>query len=248
MKLEINNLTKRYGNVCALNRFSYTFSEGIYGLLGTNGAGKSTLMKLITDTISRNDGEIRFNGTEILKLGKTFRGQIGYMPQQQGIFGKMTPVTFLFYMAELKGMSTKESRREIPGLLELVNLQKEAHYRLEDFSGGMKQRVLLAQALLGNPAVLLLDEPTAGLDPGERIRIRNYIAKLAKNKIVLLSTHIVSDVEKCADVILLMKKGKLVVNGTPESLIASVHGQDLEDVYLAYLNQMETDRYPEGDV
>lgn len=248
MKLEMKGLTKRYGQICALDQFSYTFSKGIYGLLGANGAGKSTLMKMIADTIPRSGGSICFDGTDILKLGKTFRGKVGYMPQQQGVFGKMTPVTFLFYMAELKGISKKESQNEIPGLLELVNLQKEAHYRLEGFSGGMKQRVLLAQALLGNPSVLLLDEPTAGLDPGERIRIRSYISKLAKNKIVLLSTHIVSDVEKCADVILLMTKGKLIAKGTPKALIESVHGKDLEDVYLAYLNRTGVDTDPEGNI
>ena len=234
MELTIQELTKTYGAICALNHFSYTFTAGIYGLLGANGAGKSTLMKLIADTVPRSGGNILYNGTDILNLGSAFRAKVGYMPQQQGLFGKMTPISFLFYMAELKGLSAKESRQQIPRLLEVVNLKQESHHRLEGFSGGMKQRVLLAQALLGDPAVLLLDEPTAGLDPGERIRIRNYIAELAKNRSVLLSTHIVSDVEKCADTILIMKKGVLQKSGAPEELIREAHGTDLEDVYLCF--------------
>ena len=235
MELTIQNLTKTYGNKVALREFSYTFTPGIYGILGANGAGKSTLMNLITDNVKRDSGEILWNGTDILKLGREFRREVGYMPQQQGMYPDYSARDFLCYMAAVKELPRKESRRQIEELLAVVNLSEDAHKRLGGFSGGMRQRVLLAQALLGDPKILILDEPTAGLDPKERLRLRQYISDLARNKIVFLTTHIVSDIESIANDVLLMKQGELVAHGAPDALIAAVHGQNLEDVYMAYL-------------
>ena len=235
MELTIQNLTKTYGNKVALREFSYTFTPGIYGILGANGAGKSTLMNLITDNVKRDSGSILWNGTDILKLGREFRREVGYMPQQQGMYPDYSARDFLCYMAAVKELPRKESQRQIEELLAVVNLSDDAHKRLGGFSGGMRQRVLLAQALLGDPKILILDEPTAGLDPKERLRLRQYISDLAQNKIVFLTTHIVSDIESIANDVLLMKQGELVAHGAPEALIAEVRGRDLEDVYMAYL-------------
>jgi len=228
MELQINELTKTYGSVQALNSISYTFGPGIYGILGANGAGKSTMINLITDNVSREKGEITYNGKEILKMGKNFRKIVGYMPQQQGFYEDFSPKAFLKYMAEIKGIRGKIANAEIDKLLEIVNLQSVAYKKIGGFSGGMKQRVLLAQALLGNPQILILDEPTAGLDPKERIGIRNYIAELSKEKIILFATHVVSDIECIADQVLLIKKGEIVAKGTPGDLIESMHDKVVE--------------------
>ena len=235
MELTIKRLTKNYGEKVALRDFSYTFTPGIYGILGANGAGKSTLMNLITDNVKRNEGQILWNGTDILKQGASFRALLGYMPQQQGMYSDFSARAFLRYMADVKGIKRKQAHTQIEELLELVNLKADAHKKLGGFSAGMRQRVLLAQALLGEPQILILDEPTAGLDPQERLRLRKYIADLAENRIVFLTTHIVSDIESIATDVLLMKDGALVKHGTPEELIQSVQGKDLEDVYMAYL-------------
>ena len=222
MQLELKDLTKKYGNFTALDRMTFTFTPGIYGILGANGAGKSTMMNLLTDNISRTGGQILFDGTDILKLGKDFRRVLGYMPQQQGFYEHMTAQTFLYYMAKLKGIPKKQAAQEIDALLEVTNLSHVRHKKLGGYSGGMKQRVLLAQALLGDPKVVILDEPTAGLDPKERIRIRNFISAMSRNRIILLATHIVSDIESISDQILMMKKGQMVGIGTPGELIESV--------------------------
>lgn len=222
MQLELIDLTKKYGNFTALDHMTITFTPGIYGILGANGAGKSTMMNLLTDNIKRTEGEILFNGTDILKLGKNFRAVLGYMPQQQGFYEHMTAQTFLYYMAELKGIPKKQAAQEIDSLLEITNLSQVRHKKLGGYSGGMKQRVLLAQALLGDPQVVILDEPTAGLDPKERIRIRNFISSISRNRIILLATHIVSDIESISDQILMMKNGKMEGCGTSGELIESV--------------------------
>ena len=222
MQLELKDLTKKYGNFTALDRMTFTFTPGIYGILGANGAGKSTMMNLLTDNISRTGGQILFDGTDILKLGKDFRRVLGYMPQQQGFYEHMTAQTFLYYMAELKGIPKKQAAQEIEALLEVTNLSQVRHKKLGGYSGGMKQRVLLAQALLGDPKVVILDEPTAGLDPKERIRIRNFISSMSRNRIILLATHIVSDIESISDQILMMKKGQMVGIGAPGGLVESV--------------------------
>lgn len=245
MELQLNNLTKIYGHTTALSEFSFTFRPGIYGILGANGAGKSTMMNLITDNLHRDGGSVLFDGEDILKLGADYRRVLGYMTQQQGLYEGMTAESFLHYMAVLKQIPKKQIPAEIDRVLDMTNLIDVRHRKTGGFSGGMKQRVLLAQALLGNPKVLILDEPTAGLDPRERARLRDHIYHLSQDKIVLLATHIVSDIEAIADSILLMKRGKLLMSGSSTELIASLpdtwtpvlHAPSLEDVYLYYLGE-----------
>lgn len=219
MELKIENLTKHYGELCALDQFTATLKPGIYGILGPNGAGKSTLMNLLTDTLKRESGTIALDGKEILSMGRDYRAVLGYMPQQQGYYDEFSVGRFLHYMAALKGMNKKQAQSAIDRLLGVVGLQNTVHKKMSALSGGMRQRILLVQALLNDPKILLLDEPTAGLDPEERIRIRNYIAEIAADKIVLLATHVVSDVESIADQVLILRKGKLLVMDTPEALI-----------------------------
>lgn len=235
MELYIENLTKKYGQKVALRSFSYRFTPGIYGILGANGAGKTTLMNLITDNVKRDEGTILWAGKDILKLGKDFRKLLGYMPQEQGMYSDFSARAFLRYMADVKQLPRKQAKQQIEELLGLVNLQDVAHKKLGGYSGGMRQRILLCQALLGDPKVLILDEPTAGLDPKERLRLRNYIADFAKDRIVFITTHIVSDIETIADDVLLMKEGRLLRHGSPRELMESVNGNTLEDVYMAYL-------------
>ena len=234
MELQLEHLSKTYGTVQALKDISYTFKPGIYGILGANGAGKSTMINLITDNVARDKGSaggsILYDGQDILKLGSRFRGIIGYMPQQQGFYEDFSPKAFLRYMAEIKGIKGKNEKgqtvkEQIDELLEVVNLTGVAYKKI---GGGMKQRVLLAQALLGDPDILILDEPTAGLDPKERIAIRNYIAELSRNKIILFATHVVSDIECIADYVLLLKKGEIIAMGTPVELIEKMHGKVAE--------------------
>lgn len=233
MQLELKSLKKTYGTVQALKGVNYTFESGIYGILGANGAGKSTMINLITDNVDRdkeNGGQILYDGKEILDMGKHFRKLIGYMPQQQGFYEDFSARAFLKYMAQIKGVHKENDKgqtvkQQIDELLEIVNLTTMANRKIGQFSGGMKQRVLLAQALLGNPQILILDEPTAGLDPKERIGIRNYIAKLSKDKIILFATHVVSDIECIADRVLLLKKGEIIAEGTPIHLIESMTGK-----------------------
>ena len=249
MELKITDLKKTYGNVKALKGINYTFTPGVYGILGANGAGKSTMINLITDNVSRdkNGGSIMYSDGEdntvskelvdILKLGAKFRGVVGYMPQQQGFYEEFSPKAFLKYMAEIKGVKAvksvdengnikvKKVSQQIDELLEVVNLTSVAYKKIGGFSGGMKQRVLLAQALLGDPKILILDEPTAGLDPKERIGIRNYIAELSRDKIILFATHVVSDIECIADKVLLLKDGEIIATGTPSELIANMQGK-----------------------
>ena len=237
MELQLEHLSKTYGTVQALKDISYTFKPGIYGILGANGAGKSTMINLITDNVARDKGSaggsILYDGQDILKLGSRFRGIIGYMPQQQGFYEDFSPKAFLRYIAEIKGIKGKNEKgqtvkEQIDELLEVVNLTGVAYKKIGGFSGGMKQRVLLAQALLGDPDILILDEPTAGLDPKERIAIRNYIAELSRNKIILFATHVVSDIECIADYVLLLKKGEIIAMGTPVELIEKMHGKVAE--------------------
>ncbi len=225
MELKFENLTKNYKTKIALNHFTVSLTEGIYGILGPNGAGKSTLMNLLTDNVKRTSGNIYFNGKEILTLKEKFRREIGYMPQQQGMYDEFSANRFLYYIAGVKGIPKKQAKQEISALLDLVGLSSVAHRRLGSFSGGMKQRVLLAQALLGNPSILILDEPTTGLDPEERIRIRNYISELSTNKIVLFATHVVSDIESIATEVLLIRQGELLKKASPLALIEEISGK-----------------------
>lgn len=232
MELAIQNVTKRYqrGRKTALDGFEAVFTPGIYGILGPNGAGKSTLMNLITDQLRPDHGEILYNGELIQSQGAKYRSIVGFMPQQQGIYDDFTGRRFLWYIAALKGLSAARTREQIDHLLEIVNLTNDADRRLSTYSGGMKQRILIAQALLNDPEILILDEPTAGLDPKERIRLRNFISTIAANKIVLLATHVVSDIEYIAKEILLMKEGKLLKKKTPVEIVEEMEGQVFEAI------------------
>lgn len=225
MELKIEQVTKTYGAKHALNQFSVVLKEGIYGLLGPNGAGKSTLMNIITDNLAATSGTVYWEGKRIQSLGKQYREILGYMPQQQGMYDEFTVEHFLWYMASLKGMKKKAAKEQINQLLSVVNMAENRKKLLKGLSGGMKQRVLLAQALLNDPKILILDEPTAGLDPKERIRIRNLISEIALNKIVLLATHVVSDIEYTAKELILMNNGVLIAKDTPSNLIKMVTDQ-----------------------
>lgn len=225
MELRIEQVTKTYGAKHVLNQFSVVLKEGIYGLLGPNGAGKSTLMNIITDNLASTSGTVYWEGKRIQSLRKQYREILGYMPQQQGMYDEFTVEHFLWYMASLKGMKKKDAKEQINQLLSVVNMTENRKKLLKGLSGGMKQRVLLAQALLNDPKILILDEPTAGLDPKERIRIRNLISEIALNKIVLLATHVVSDIEYTAKELILMKDGVLIAKDTPSNLIKMVTDQ-----------------------
>lgn len=238
--LKIKNLVKKYGDFIAINGISLELNEGITGILGANGAGKSTLLNLITDNIKRTSGEILYNGTDILSLGAGYRKKVGYTPQLQGMYEDFTAGQFMRYIGALKGMKHSVCKQETGELLEVVGLKNYASKKLGSFSGGMRQRVLLAAAMLDDPEILILDEPTAGLDPEERIRLRNHIAEIAKNRIVILATHIVSDIESVAEKVILMKKGEIIKYASPRELIDEIRDKldkeyvTLEDVYLYY--------------
>lgn len=226
MRMEIRNLSKSYGNVKAIDDFNAVLEEGIYGILGPNGAGKSTLINILTDNVKRDSGEILLDGRDILKMGGDYRRIVGYMPQEQVFYPQFTLLEFLKYMALIKGMNSKDKavRMQIDELLEELHLADVAKRRLGGFSGGMKRRAVLAQALLGNPGIIILDEPTAGLDPKERIAMRNLISRLAENRIVILATHIASDIECIADRVLLIKEEKMIKNENPFTLLDEVRG------------------------
>ncbi|MFO7161068.1 MAG: ABC transporter ATP-binding protein [[Clostridium] cellulosi] len=228
MTLEIIGLSKSYGTKRALDSVSMTLTPGVYGLLGPNGAGKSTLMNLIVGNLVPDEGKILFDGQDIYKMGASFRALLGYMPQQQGLYDTFTAKRFLYYMASLKGIKKSDAREQIARALRLVNLEGEENKRLSAFSGGMKQRILIAQAILGDPKVLVFDEPTAGLDPKERIRIRNLIAGIALERIVIIATHVVSDIEYIAKEVLLLKSGSLIAKEEPGRLLERLEGRVFE--------------------
>ena len=230
MELKLEGLKKSYtkGKTYAVQDFSYCFTPGVYGLLGPNGAGKSTLMNMITQNLSPDSGTITLDGTSIEKLGPAYRNLLGYMPQQQGLYDDFTGEKFLWYMAALKGLKRQEARDAVKRSLEVVNLWQDRFKKLRSYSGGMKQRVLIAQALLNDPKILIMDEPTAGLDPKERIRIRNFISEISKDKIVLLATHVVPDIEFISKEILVMGAGRIVRHGTPRELLAGMDGYVFE--------------------
>lgn len=228
MKIECNKLTKKYGNNIALFNFTYMFTPGIYGLLGPNGAGKTTLMNLLTCNLKADVGEILCNGMPIRKMGAEYRKKIGFMPQQQRIYPSFSVERFLFYMAGLKGMKKKDASEHVDRLLKMVNLIDDRKKLMGDLSGGMKQRALLAQALLGKPELIILDEPTAGVDPKERIQMRNIVSKVGSESIILIATHVVSDVQTIAKNILLLDSGKLKECGSPEKLCAGISGKVFE--------------------
>ena len=225
MELLLDRLTKQYGSKIAVDCVSATLKPGVYGLLGANGAGKTTLMRMLCAILESTSGEVLLNGKEITSLGAAYRNVLGYLPQDFGYYPNYTAMEFLMYVAALKGIPKDMAKKRANELLEVVGLSNVANKKVKTFSGGMKQRVGIAQALLNNPSILILDEPTAGLDPKERVRFRNLLSEYAGDKIVILSTHIVSDVEAIADEVLLMKKGKFALQGTVQELTEKANGK-----------------------
>lgn len=224
MELVLDRLTKQYGPKIAVDRVSARLRPGVYGLLGANGAGKTTIMRMICGILRPSSGEISLDGRSIAELGGEYRARLGYLPQDFGYYPEFTALDFMEYMAALKGVDARAARARSLELLDRVGLAGEEHRRIRTFSGGMKQRLGIAQAVLNDPDVLVLDEPTAGLDPKERVRFRNLIAGFATDKIVLLSTHIVSDVEYIADSILMMHAGSFIMQGSPAEVVRGVKG------------------------
>lgn len=226
--LSIEHVTKKYGNYLALFDITLDFENGVYGLLAPNGAGKTTLIKMLTTLLAPTAGEIRWEGTDIFALGETYRDVLGYLPQQFGYYRDNTPKQFLRYLAALKGMNEKQAANRIPKLIELVGLSDVAGKKMKKFSGGMLQRVGIAGAMLNDPKILILDEPTAGLDPRERVRFRNLIHSISQNRIVILSTHIVSDLETIASKVVMIREQKLYCCKPPQEICNSLSGKIFE--------------------
>lgn len=230
MKLCFREVTKSYGSNLALDHFTASLEPGIYALLGPNGSGKSTLMNILTDNLKADAGEITYTSDEgltedVLKMGVRFREKLGFMPQYPGLYPNFTVERFMWYMAALKDLSREKAKADIPDILAAVELDDVPRRKIGALSGGMKQRLALAQAVLGDPEILILDEPTAGLDPKQRISIRNYISKIAFNKIVIIATHVVSDIEFIARDIIMLKKGVIVDNAPPHELTKKIEGK-----------------------
>ena len=224
MELKVTQLTKQYGLKTAVDHLDITLSNGVYGLLGANGAGKTTLMRLLCNIQTPTFGKITLDGKDISVLGERYRNLLGYLPQHSRYYPEFTAWDFLMYVATLKGLSEKQAKNKTSELLEAVDLSKEGHHKIKTFSGGMKQRLGIAQAMLNNPRILILDEPTAGLDPKERVRFRNLISAFSKDRIVILSTHIVSDVEFIAEEIIMMKAGRVLHFGRPQEITEEIEG------------------------
>lgn len=222
MVLTIERLTKQYGSKIAVDRLDGEFGNGVYGLLGANGAGKTTLMRMICGILTPTSGEIKLDGVNNLDMGEEFREQLGYLPQDFGYYPEFKAKEFMLYIAALKGLMPANAKRRADELLEMVGLKEVANKKIKTFSGGMKQRLGIAQAMINDPKILVLDEPTAGLDPKERVRFRNLISDIASDRLVILSTHIVSDVEYIADEILMMKNGAFIARGTVTELVESI--------------------------
>ena len=224
MELSAVNLTKRYGSKTAVNRLNATLTNGVYGLLGANGAGKTTFMRLLCTVQRPTSGKIDLDGKSIWKLGERYRDVLGYLPQHFGYYPDFTALDFLLYVAALKGLDSRKAKKVSNKLLEEVGLSGERQRRIKTFSGGMKQRLGIAQAMLNDPYILILDEPTAGLDPKERVRFRNLISAFSKDRIVILSTHIVSDIEFIAEKIMMMKDGEIIHFGRPHEITSRIGG------------------------
>ena len=225
MALILDGLTKTFSSFPAVNNLSYTMDTGVYGLLGVNGAGKTTLMRMLCTLLTPTSGTITWDGQDIFSLGSAYRNLLGYLPQDFGYYPDFSVQDYLLYIASIKGLRPATARQRMQNLLEQVGLTQVRRQKMKKLSGGMKRRAGIAQAMLNDPKILILDEPTAGLDPKKRIRFRNLISELAENRLVLLSTHIVSDVEYIADQILLMKDGSLVHHGTSQQLLAAAPTQ-----------------------
>lgn len=239
MELTISDLTKDFGSFRAVDQVTFTMHSGVYGLLGVNGAGKTTLMRMLTTLIHPTGGEIRWDGQDVFRMDSAYRKLLGYLPQDFGYYPDFSIYDYLMYIASIKGIRPAAAKQRALRLLKQVGLSQAGHKKMKTLSGGMKRRVGIAQAMLNDPKILILDEPTAGLDPNERIRFRNLISELSEDRIVLLSTHIVSDIEYIASEILLMKDGRITLSGTAEEVIASMP----ERVWLFSVSREQVDRY-----
>ncbi|MDT2814855.1 ABC transporter ATP-binding protein [Vagococcus carniphilus] len=226
--LELKNVSKNFKETQVLKEINLTFENGVYGLLAPNGAGKTTLIKMITTLLFPSSGEILWEGRSIADLGRLYRGNFGYLPQDFGYYGNYTPEKFLMYLSVLQKMDKKVAKKRVDELLDLVALSHVKRKKMKTFSGGMIQRVGIAQAMLNNPKLLVLDEPTAGLDPKERVRFRNLLHQLAKDRIIILSTHIVSDIETIANQIILLKNHEVYLSASPEEVTQTVQGKIFE--------------------
>ena len=239
MGLEIKNLTKEFHGFKAVNRVSFSFdNNGVYGLLGVNGAGKTTLMRMICKLIHPTSGSITYDGKDIFELDGEYRKILGYLPQEFGFYPEFTVVDYLRYIASIKGLSQVAARKKVDLVLRQVGMEKSKRIKMKKLSGGMKRRVGIAQAILNDPQILILDEPTAGLDPNERIRFRNLISELSQNRIVLLSTHIVSDIESVASRVFFMKDGEITLSGRVEEILGTVPAK----VWICEMTPEEADR------
>ena len=235
MKLTMEHLSKQFRNKIAVEQIDTELTEGVYGFLGANGAGKTTLLQMICGIVEPTSGEVKVDGENNIQMGERFRDLLGYLPQEFGYTQGFTAKDFMLYIASIKGLSPRFAKRKTRELLKLVNLEKEANRKIRTFSGGMKRRLGIAQALLNDPKILILDEPTAGLDPKERAYFRNIIAEMSKDKINILSTHIVSDIEYISDQVLIMKKGKFILQGSAEKLLSEVK----EEVWSCHVPNSE---------
>ena len=225
MELKTCGLTKQFGSKTAVKDLNITLTNGVYGLLGANGAGKTTLMRLLCNLQAPTSGQVFLGGKNIAGLGERYRALLGYLPQHFGYYPDFSALGFLLYVSALKGLEEKAARKKSKELLEAVGLSREAKQKIKTFSGGMKQRLGIAQAMLNDPHILILDEPTAGLDPKERVRFRNLISAFSKDRIVILSTHIVSDVEFVAEDIIMMKAGQVLHFGNPQKIVSEIDGK-----------------------
>ncbi len=223
--LTVKNVTKKYGDFTALENINLEFGNGVYALLAPNGAGKTTLIKMLATLLLPTNGEILYEGTDIIRLDEKYRDVLGFLPQQFGFYKNYSPKQYLRYLAALKGIDKATTEKRIAKLLKLVGLENDADKKMKKFSGGMLQRVGIAQAMLNNPKILILDEPTAGLDPKERVRFRNIISSLAQNRTVILSTHIVSDIETIATKVVMIKDHKLLCCSTVEEVCSTLKGK-----------------------
>ncbi|WP_342435468.1 ABC transporter ATP-binding protein [Paenibacillus sp. FSL L8-0436] len=225
MEIKAENVTRTFGTKRAIDELNFILPEGVYGLLGDNGAGKSTLMRILVAIDHQSSGKVTFNGKDIFHMNDDYRNLVGYIPQDFGVYPAFTAKEYLEYMGALKGLSKKELKQKVPEVLQFVNLEKVANKKVKTFSGGMKRRVGIAQAIINDPKILIFDEPTAGLDPHERIRFSNIISEMGQDKIILFSTHIISDIEAITTNVIILNQGKIKEQGNVQKMLSGIKGK-----------------------